>query len=352
MKRKTISLAFLFLLAIGIGYLKANKFVNLDAREAALFSSQATIATKEIKIPGFPNAYNPSIIPFEDGYLLSFRVNCHDPITFIKKLWNHRTSFFGVVQLDKHFNPIEKAQLIDVHTCDEKKLSAPQDARLFFTDEIIYVIFNDYAKPIAQSQELFIGRLRKENGFFRFATAPKQLHYEESVQKIEKNWSPFAYENKLYVSYSVVPHTILEVNSQTGMTNKIDSTEPTIDWNFGPVRGGTPSLLLEEGYLSFFHSCKLGVPSPFSKKNGRVYYMGAYFFDSKPPFAIKKITPMPLANLSDYKQKNPKKIVYPGGIALDGEKLHVVWGRNDSSICVSTFDKAKLLATMVDCEVP
>lgn len=78
--------------------------------------------------------------------------------------------------------------------------------------------------------------------------------------------------------------------------------------------------------------------------------MGAYFFDSKPPFAIKKITPGPLADRKDYHVNNPKKVIYPGGIAIDGEKIHIVWGQSDARICVSTFEKAQLLSSMIACE--
>ena len=86
-----------------------------------------------------------------------------------------------------------------------------------------------------------------------------------------------------------------------------------------------------------------------SKKNGKVYFMGAYCFESQPPFALKKITPGPLASVDNYRVHNPKKVMFPGGMIVKGDQIHVLWGRNDSKISLSTFDKEKLISCMIDC---
>ena len=46
---------------------------ELDSRLADALSQNSLIRTRQIAIPGYPKAFNPSLILYEDGYLLSFR---------------------------------------------------------------------------------------------------------------------------------------------------------------------------------------------------------------------------------------------------------------------------------------
>lgn len=322
------------------------KFVNIDEADVCRFISDPIISGKEIVIPGFPGAYNPSIVPFGEGYLLSFRVTRYNLVSWVQKLFNSRTSFLGLVTLDRDFNMGGKAELLDVRSYNPAKKSAPQDARLYCLGEKIYVLFNDYISLARWSQALYIAEITFEEGHFQLASSPRPLQYPEALHKIEKNWSPFSYEGKLYVVYSIEPHTIAEVDPSTGICRTVEKTRAQIEWNFGEARGGTPSLSIGDEYLSFFHSSKKGVPSLLSKKNGRVYFMGAYTFASKPPFAVQRITKAPLARREDYFRNNPKKISYPSGILLDGDKIHVLWGQSDARIRLTTFDKEKLLSSM------
>jgi len=46
---------------------------EVDMLLEPLLSNSSITDTKRIDIPGYPNAYNPSLIPYKGGYLLSLR---------------------------------------------------------------------------------------------------------------------------------------------------------------------------------------------------------------------------------------------------------------------------------------
>lgn len=329
-------------------YTKTHKFTNLDLEEAKQFSDVAIVDTKTLAIPGFPKAYNPSIIAYGEGYLLSFRVDSYNLTTKFKKLFNHRTSFFAVSKLNANFEPMGEGQIIEVSSFDPQVRSAPQDVRLVKLSDRIFIFFNDYVKPERRSQHMYMAELIEQQGVFSLKEPPKLLTYAEASHKIEKNWTPFVYQNRLLLIYEIQPYTLLEVDITSGLCQKIQIADSSFwQWVYGELRGGTPAELLDDQYLCFFHSCKKGPPSFFSKKNSRVFYMGAFVFQNCPPFSITKASMQPIATQGDYLQKNPKKIKYPGGLVLDEKYVYVAWGKNDTQICITTFDKEKLLASLV-----
>lgn len=348
--RKVLIFSVLFCaVSVSLFYIvKPHKRVVLSSEDSKQLWGNCYLTTRVISVPGFPKAYNPSLIQYKDGYLLSFRVDSYDLKSSVKHLLNHRVSYLGIARLDKQFKAFGKPQLLDINYSDPKKISAPQDARLYTIEDKIYLLFNDYAKPLKGSQEMFIGEL-VDKGIFVLNDEPKLLHYAESKQRVEKNWSPFTYEDKFYVVYKIKPHTILEVDLNTGSCEKVVETDKDWNWNFGENRGGTPCCQIGDEYLSFFHSSKRGVPTFFRKGGGRVFYMGAYTFENKPPFSIKKISHAPIGRLEDYEFDNREKIVYPTGLIVEGDQIHVAWGKNDRQICISTLDKNKLMSSLKEC---
>ena len=56
---------------------------------------------------------------------------------------------------------------------------------------------------------------------------------------IEKNWSPFAAADRLYLIYAGNPHLILEPDLETGICQKIAATDAGSIWKWGEMRGGT-----------------------------------------------------------------------------------------------------------------
>lgn len=323
------------------------RIAPLNSHLEESLSNASILKTKEIHIPGYPDAYNPSLIPFEDGYLLSFRVRYHDLASYIRKLCNVRTDYIGLVKLNQQLDVCGKPYLLDLQSYDDCLSHSAQDARLFKHGKQILLFFNDYgATRHRSSYALYVTELIEKEGKLQPKQRAEQLKYENMIS-IEKNWVPFVAVSDLFLIYSSQPHHILKPDLETGICQSIAQTEPRVAWEWGEIRGGTPALALDEGLLTFFHSSQeLPAESFFGSKMGRNYAMGAYIFESTAPFKIKKITPFPLGTIEDYTTSNRRKVVFPSGIAIDGETIHVVWGKNDDSIFISTFDKQKLVSEM------
>jgi predicted GH43/DUF377 family glycosyl hydrolase len=321
--------------------------LNLALKES--ITSDSIIYTRNISIPGYPDAYNPSLIPYEGGYLLSFRVKHYNLKTNIKKLCISRTSFVGLVKLNRQFEICAEPYLLDLTSYAEHSSTTAQDARLFRVDDKILLFFNDYGSTRHRTcHSMYVAELNEKNGKLQSKQRATLLKYDDMIAT-EKNWIPFISADKVYLIYSSQPHLILEPNLETGVCKKIASTTTSNFWKWGEIRGGTPALQIEEGLFTFFHSSQdLPAPTLFGSQVGRNYVMGAYLFENSAPFAIKKMTPFPLGSVEDYLFANRRKVIFPSGMAIEGNLIYVVWGKNDKAICVSTFDKEKLLSSMIE----
>ncbi len=302
---------------------------ELDPMLADALSSSAIVATKRIAIPKYPKAYNPSLIPYKEGYLLSFRVRKKFPESGKETKPRTDASFIGVVELDKNFAILKNTvQLLDVTSYSSQVSSTAEDARLLNAGGRIYLFFNDLnltEKP--GSYALYFGELVKEGPKFVLKRTAKHLNYSKSIS-VEKNWSPFIAGDKIYVIYSDLPRVVLEVDPNTGDCSEV--TNPTSSdwkWDWGIVRGGTPAYLVDDKYITFFHSVMPAKSTNGKSKYALNYVMAAYLFEKDPPFAIRAVTPAPLGELRDYTENNPRKVVFPGGVVVEDNRIHVAWGK-------------------------
>lgn len=188
---------------------------------------------------------------------------------------------------------------------------------------------------------MYFGELIEDNGLFILKEPAKFLNYSCAI-RIEKNWSPFVSEGRLFLIYSDKPRVILEVDLHSGFCREISRTMPNWNWNWGTIRGGTPACLVNDQFLTFFHS---SFPSK-GAVGALNYVMGAYTFEKNPPFSIRSTTQVPLGKLSDYNESNSSKVVFPAGIVAEGDLIFIAWGKDDKQIFVTTFDKNKLLSSM------
>jgi predicted GH43/DUF377 family glycosyl hydrolase len=303
-------------------------------------SDKAILRSKRIKIPGYPHAYNPSLISYENGYLLSFRYTSCFPDDF----HGHRkeASFIGLVKLTKKFKVLEETiQLLYIQSHSSKLSLTAEDGRLIQSGDRIFLVFNDLGAQTQRGFAMYLGELVSERGFFSLKGPAKPLQYSNAIP-VEKNWTPFFSGEQLYLIYSDQPRVILCANIETGECDPIPCPTPQWQWDLGQIRGGTPAELVDGGLFTFFHS---SFPAKTSK--GRAYVTGAYLFEKDPPFTVRAISPNPLGQLVDYTDGNSSKIVFPSGIAIESDAIHLAWGKSDSEIWITTYDKKKLLASLV-----
>lgn len=322
------------------GCLSAEELEVEELLQEAL-SSKSLVEERQIEIPGYKSAYNPSILPYEDGYLLSFRYVSRCPQKFFGN-FRPDVSFIGVVQLHRDFRvKKDTVQILKVVSHSAEVSLSAEDARLVSFGKRIFLFFNDYP-PLHQhgGNAMYFAELVEDKMGGFFLEKGKLLDYA-FANPIEKNWSPFVQEGRLYAIYGDSPRVILEIDEETGYCREVSRRfEETSWWDFGEVRGGSPAYLVEGQFLTFFHSS-------FRYAQKRIYTMGAYTFSAEAPFPILAVTTQPLGSLADYLESNSgKRVVFPGGMVVQGPYIHVAWGRGDQEVWITSFDKEALLSSL------
>lgn len=298
---------------------------------------------------------NGSISEYKKGYLLVFRADS----TKKCKACGYSKPLIKYVLLNKFFNVISSIKTIS------HKGFVPEDARLHMFGGELYLTFNDEIIPHRHvsnkrlrysKRRMFIAKFDPERGCLSDITRIPSGGL--SLSRVEKNWTPFEYPHRngfLYYIYSTNPLCIIEIDKKIGVaSNLYNVNQPKIKqiWNeqlWGEIRGGTPARKVDDFYLTFFHSWK---KDPIDK--AFYYVMGAYIFESKPPFKILAITPSPIFFKDIYTaqhRQNYLNVIYPSGFTIEKKKdktvLHVSCGENDTSIRIVSIDKDALLQSMV-----
>ena len=192
---------------------------------------QIVTSTKQIVLNDYPGAYNPSIIRYEDGYLLSFR---YSP-DFYGQPW---TSYVGVVMLNDQFEPISEPELLNTRSKKSKTPSQSEDARIFSYRGKIMLIFNDNVDVNQPSyydrRDMFMAELKYQDGHFSL-TPPLKLIHPEKYDHIlwQKNWVPFEWNRTLFLTYAVNPHEILYPNLMNGECYRCYETGVPFEWDLG-----------------------------------------------------------------------------------------------------------------------
>lgn len=296
------------------------------------------IAPLEVSKPN-----NPSIAADKNGgFYVAFRT---DHYALDSSVFQSHT---GVVRLDSNLNVVPKSLTMLLGS------KSRQDARLLTHNDGVYVVYNDLP-PFETFRTLFLASLSFENGKPEFTRdAPLQA----KTFRTEKNWVPFIYtdaslQEHLMLSYSANPHKVLKVfDSHAPMLSPFSSCKKQLPWKWGGVRGGTPAKLIGDEYVSFFHSFFFD-----RVYNARWYVFGAYTFDAKPPFCMKRISAEPLYFKEMYSAVNiqspliPGRVVFPAGLETGvyqgKESLIVTYGDSDAASKILVLDREKFLETLV-----
>lgn len=307
------------------------------------------VCTKQIFLEECPEAFNPSMIRVENGYLFVFRY-------LPDKIYEPWISYIGVVMLNDAFDPIEKPQFLSVRRSRSKTPSQSEDPRVFSYRGRTFIVFNDNLEienpTLWQRRDMFLAELFYVNNHYLLSSPIKLIHDTKyNTQWWQKNWFPFEWNNELYFVYMMNPHEIVLPNLIKGNCYPMYETTVEIDWVWGDLRGGTPAQLVDGEYLSFFHS-SIPIPSAASMDSMLWhYYMGAYTFSPDPPFTISKITPSPIIAEGFYASSTcEKRVIFPGGFVQDRDFLHVAYGKDDQEMWIATLDKKKLMSFLQDVE--
>ncbi len=341
--KKIILIFSIALLGIGT---KLHALLDLDD-----LANEFILESKQIKIPGYPHAFNPSIIRWNDSYLMSFRIIPDPKFSFNSRL--------GLIRLDRNFSPIGNPQILDTQHEDPYPISThpsrAEDARLLMINDRLYMVYSDN-KDFAVTRggfRVYISELRFNGSAFIVHNNECVSHFPgASLQKREKNWTPFDYKGNLLLTYSLSPHKIFKPLIGQGKCETFCSTSGDIDWKWGELRGGSPGLLHGDEYFAFFHS---SISMPTVQSQGRHiphYFMGAYTFSSEPPFQITSISAAPIIGTGYYSGAEYKpywgsvKAIFPCGYIYDDNFVWIAYGKQDHEIWIAQLDKDALFNSL------
>ena len=172
----------------------------------------------------------------------------------------------------------------------------------------------------------------------------------------EKNWIPWSHEDKLYYTYSLNPHRILEVDFETKSVKLIAETRWTSDswwdkeqWVEPIFRLNSNPVLLSDGtYLSTFHTHRMRGSLPS-------YWTGFYQFEPKYPFKVLKISASPFmtpdyilpANIPYHPPPSGGNPFYPFSMILDGEEIKLTGGTNEIAVTRCEFNVQEIVKGLV-----
>jgi predicted GH43/DUF377 family glycosyl hydrolase len=313
----------------------------------------AVIEIKRIELPEYPYAFNPSFVRWKDIILMTFRL-IDTPIPLLDTSCG--LSKIGIVELDANFNPLGKPQFLSFSS----SFSRPDDPRLVTVDDQLYMIYSDNRDPYPSDGgfRVYIAEIGCQENKYILLSDERIERFEDLLPgRREKNWTPFDYYGYLLLTYTMQPFKIYYplLGEQECLT--MCSSWNTIDWAWGDLRGGTPALPIDNGYLGIFHSC-LEISSLHSSGEKVLhYFMGAYTFTRHPPFLITHISPAPIIGSNFYHGSvydpywKPVRVVFPCGLIDDGSYLWISYGRQDHEMWVAKIDKKMLLNSLVPAPV-
>lgn len=143
-----------------------------------------------------------------------------------------------------------------------------------------------------------------------------RLKYK-NTKSIEKNWSPFVYDNELYLSYNLSPHIVLHCDIETGKCTEVHNSTSALPNN---IRGSSQSIPWKGKYIGVAHITKENI-----LKREYVHYF--YLMESTPPFAItKSSTPF---RFPKYFHDWRDQIQFCCGIYLEDHYFHISYGVAD-----------------------
>lgn len=173
----------------------------------------------------------------------------------------------------------------------------------------------------------------------------EQIFYPDFAKRgaWEKNWTFFSWSGELFAVYSIRPHAVLHVVNDEAFP--FAQTTAMLPWSGGSMRGGASPVRVGDEFFHWFHGAT-------ETAKGRVYNVGCYAFQARPPFRITRLTPDPI--LVGDRAPRPADFwadcIFPGGAILAGDRWLVSAGVMDTSISIFELAHKQVLRAMVKAE--
>ena len=257
--------------------------------------------------PGTPR-FNGSIVRFKGKLLLGYRY--YNPK-------DEGKTQIGIAELDEDYNVVQNTH---VNLTPHGSTRIFEDCRLFEHNGKLYMSFAEldiigYPSFRVIQRLVQLGTLLQQARDFR-------LHVGGNYKKVEKNWSYYSDNGVLRCIYDIPTQHTFDVDEVNGVAVNEQKGKPII-WSMGHLRGGTPLLPFEDGFIGFHHT---GTDHEWLMRR---YGMGVFTFKNK------RLTGLSYGFLygtqrEEWCGKGNPRCVFPSGIVDDGDKYLVSCGVNDT----------------------
>jgi len=241
-----------------------------------------------------------------------------------------------IKKMDMKFKDLEN----EIIPHGEKLLEGPEDPRLFYYKNNIYILINELNKK--KQRHMFISKIDLEN-----LTYDKKIEICKSISTdFEKNWGTFIHKKKLHMIYDINPLKILEFDDKFNCKLKINVNDeilktfsesyPLLDFHIRNSTnliniGGGKYLGMGHGVLDFKGSTDINkflIPSfeksKYSKEDKEYFkrfhklYTGFFYTLDMNKKSINEISPF--FQLPNYESKQ-ELIFFPTSIYLDEDEF-------------------------------
>lgn len=283
--------------------------------------------------------FNPCIIDFKGrDYLFARRQRWLNPST--TKEASNDLAIFDVTDAPKVVSVPKMASLYAGEQWD--------DPRAVVVDGRVYVSFAKWFHRIDRTTYQSMMLLSEDWSTASVFLEPKfggNGSSKKNGTRDEKNWVWFIYDGRWHCVYMTNPMIVYGIpkKGRGDRPETFKNKAVELPWKFGDPRGGTPPVLIGDEYVTFFHSS-----TPWVKPQLR-YHLGAVTFESKPPFALKRICVKPLLSGSEHDPRmygGPPCIFACGALHRNGEWI-VTFGVNDENCGWMKIPHAELDALLV-----
>lgn len=286
---------------------------------------------------------NGSICKYQDVYLYAYRTDqkpyCTNPRIYITQtndmyVPKGQSNFRLYVQSNKQGWRVDYTG-----TCNKGYRDRCEDPRLVVVKDRLYCFWTDGFKMYYGELQVHINDgtvtdIRLANQWTPCPPYIRELYNDDKYDGREKNWTPFARGDQLWVVYSYSPFICLHL--EEGKVVNMVRSKYTYEWKHGFIKGGTPAVWTGECYVTFFHSTQ--------RIDGIAYYfMGACTFsEDLVPLEISRypiVAPYPD---NDIERPNTSYVIFPAGVVHEDDKWYVSFGYNDHDVKVHAFTNREL----------
>jgi len=208
-----------------------------------------------------------------------------------------------------------------------------EDPKLFIYKKEQWVVANiigSNQQPNVCKNAICIFKVKYPRETFKILSVPLNVNPDQT----QKNWSFFEHNGDLLCEYSILPHIILKIDINLGITTEVYKTgKKGLDvTSYKSLRGGSNSIRTtlngKKCYLNIGH---ITTGYPYDYKH---FF---YIFECKPPFEILGIT-------EPSKLDSKARIQFAAGISEFKDNIYVTYGISDCHNRISIFSKTKIMS--------